>query len=150
MNCINLSDYVLPNKIETIGFGAFSGCYNLQKIDFPESLHIVDLFYGHDFCNAQSVVFRGHDLEFEERFISKTEYVTDGKPYFVFANMHFKDIPRRLKRRCAIDFILSDVSVNDDIQSEYIAYIKRNKKELLEFALKHKNKKIKAFIEKMK
>lgn len=54
--CSNSAEFIIPEGVERIGFGAFRNT-NIRKVEFPQSLEIIDQFaFSHTWINA-SIIF---------------------------------------------------------------------------------------------
>ena len=41
LEIVEYNDYVIPNSVTSIGYGAFSGCSSLRRITIPESVKFI-------------------------------------------------------------------------------------------------------------
>ena len=62
----DITEVVLGTAIKVIGDEAFSGCYNLKKINFPSGLEFIGdrAFYG---CNGLVISHSSHEDRSAER-----------------------------------------------------------------------------------
>ena len=72
MNCYSIKGKVLPDKVETVCYGAFENCNSIINVTFPENLlHIAPNAFS--FCDKlKNVVFKNNITEIDEQAFENT------------------------------------------------------------------------------
>ena len=133
--CSEITEIVIPQNVETIGFCAFSNCEGLTKITLPASLtYISD--YAFEVCTSlETVQFEGTEAQWNEIIVEEygNGWLTDAE--FIF-NVIYGDLNGdtfvNKKDDLAMRKYLADPTYEIDLEAANVFYDNTvNKKDLL-------------------
>ncbi len=75
-NCYNLSSITIPSTIDTISEFAFSECTGLTTIDFPSSVTYINYNAFKNCTNLKSITINGDSVEFEDDVFAGCKSIT--------------------------------------------------------------------------
>lgn len=126
---ILLESVILPDTLKEIGMFAFQGCSSLKKIAIPESVVTIKecAFDGCDSMEALII----------PAAITELGKICGSKPQMPILAPHipFKTVPNLYKNSMLKGFVRAEkygIEYSEEEKMNYTAYIKRNKKKLLE------------------
>lgn len=132
--CSSLKTVVLPSGLSSIGEYAFFECKSLEEIHIPETVKSLPP------CSFERTSGR--------IYISGTEMKFSGSSFscssacIIAPNLPLKSIPSDLKRAAAKGICaayIEQMPIPEETISDYVKYLKRQKKALLMFVAKDKN-----------
>ena len=89
-NCVSLTEFIIPNSVDYIGNGVFSGCYKLERITIP---FIGDCRHNLDDANQYSFGYIFGEEEYINSYEASQVYLGDNslsiieKKYYIPVNL---------------------------------------------------------------
>lgn len=135
-SCVQLEQIKLNEGLQYIGAEAFAGCSKLSEVTVPQTVTSIgtNAFYG---CSGlQRLYLEGNVCPWhEDRWLTENEH-----PFTVIApKVAIKDVIKDWKLNFVMGYAYCrthDIQIADAIASDYVAYIKSQRKRLYPEAIK--------------